>query len=139
MAVMGHSYGGYAALAALTLTPDLFACGAASSTIANLVAFVNNFPKTPDNAWVRATIGDPENPGDAQMLRSVSPFFLVDRLSKPLLIARGDRDSALALIRTLKAQTSIPLLPEPLRPRSRRSRKHDDNLPQDLICQRVYV
>jgi dipeptidyl aminopeptidase/acylaminoacyl peptidase len=95
MAIIGHSYGGYVALAALTLTPDLFACGAASSTTANLLAFVNRFPKTPDNAWVRATIGDPENPREAEFLRSVSPIFLVDRLSKPVLIARGDRDEAL--------------------------------------------
>jgi dipeptidyl aminopeptidase/acylaminoacyl peptidase len=95
MAVLGHSYGGYAALAALTLTPDLFACGAASSTVANLLTFVNQFPKTPGNAWVRTTIGDPENPEDAQILRSVSPIFLVERLSKPLLIAKGDGDGAL--------------------------------------------
>jgi len=95
MAVMGHSYGGYAALAALTLTPDLFACGAASSTTANLVAFVSRFPKTPGNAWVRATIGDPEKPEEAEVLRRASPFFQVDRLSKPMLIARGDRDDAL--------------------------------------------
>ena len=95
MAIMGHSYGGYVALAALTLTPDLFACGTASSTTANLLAFVSRFPKTPDNAWVRATIGDPEVPEEAQFLRNVSPIFLVDRLSKPVLIAWGDRDSAL--------------------------------------------
>ncbi len=95
MAIAGHSYGGYAALAALTLTPDLFACGAASSTVANLITFVNNFPKTADNAWVRETIGAPEDPEDAERLRSVSPFFLVGHLSKPVLIARGDQDGAL--------------------------------------------
>ncbi len=95
IAIIGHSYGGYVALAALTLTPDLFACGAASSTTANLLAFVSRFPKTPDNAWVRATIGDPEDPKDAQFLKSVSPIFQIDRLSKPVLIARGDKDGAL--------------------------------------------
>jgi len=95
MAILGHSYGGYAALAALTLTPDLFACAAASSTVADLVAFVSNFPRTPGNAWVRATIGDPEIPSEAEALRSVSPLFLVDRLSKPVLLGRGDKDGAL--------------------------------------------
>jgi dipeptidyl aminopeptidase/acylaminoacyl peptidase len=53
MAIMGHSYGGFAALAALTATPDLFACAAASSTVANLVAFIEPVPKTPGNAWFR--------------------------------------------------------------------------------------
>ncbi len=95
IAIMGHSYGGYVVLAALTLTPDLFACGAASSTAANLLTFISRFPKTPGNAWFRTTIGDPEIPKEADMLRSVSPIFLIDRLSKPVLIARGDKDEAL--------------------------------------------
>ncbi|MFB3903187.1 MAG: alpha/beta fold hydrolase [Acidobacteriota bacterium] len=95
MAVIGHSYGGYVALAALVLTPDLFACAAASSTTANLVAFLNNFPKTPGNAWLRTTIGDPEIPKDAEVLRSVSPSFHVDRVIRPFLVAWGDQDAAL--------------------------------------------
>ena len=95
MAIIGHSYGGYVALAALTLTPDLFACGAASSTTTNLLAFVSRFPKTSDNAWLRDTIGDPENPKEAEFLKKVSPIFQVDRLSKPVLIAKGDRDDAI--------------------------------------------
>jgi dipeptidyl aminopeptidase/acylaminoacyl peptidase len=95
--IAGHSYGGYVALAALTLTPDLFRCAAASSTASNLVAFVSRFPKTPGNAWVRTTVGDPEIPEEAERLRGVSPFFLVDRLNKPLLMARGTEDGALFL------------------------------------------
>jgi dipeptidyl aminopeptidase/acylaminoacyl peptidase len=95
MAIAGHSYGGYVALAALTLTPDLFQCAAASATASNLLAFVSRFPKTPGNAWVRTTIGDPEMPEDADRLRGASPFFHVDRLGKPLLMARGTEDGAL--------------------------------------------
>jgi dipeptidyl aminopeptidase/acylaminoacyl peptidase len=95
MAIAGHSYGGYVALAALTLTPDLFRCAAASSTASNLVAFVSRVPKTPGNAWFRTTIGDPEVPEEAEMLQRVSPFFHVDRLSKPLITARGTGDGAL--------------------------------------------
>jgi dipeptidyl aminopeptidase/acylaminoacyl peptidase len=95
VAIAGHSYGGYVALAALTLTPDLFRCAAASSTASNLVAFVSRFPKTPGNAWVRTTVGDPEFPEEAEMLRRVSPFFHVDRLSRPLIMARGTEDGAL--------------------------------------------
>jgi dipeptidyl aminopeptidase/acylaminoacyl peptidase len=95
VAIAGHSYGGYVALAALTLTPDLFRCAAASSTASNLVAFVSRFPKTPGNAWVRTTIGDPEIREEAERLRSVSPFFLVHRLKRPFLMARGADDGAL--------------------------------------------
>jgi dipeptidyl aminopeptidase/acylaminoacyl peptidase len=92
MAIIGHSYGGYSALAALALTPDLFACGAASSTAADLVAFAEAFPRTPGNAWVRDSVGDLQDPVDVAALRSVSPLTFVDRVTKPVLIARGDRD-----------------------------------------------
>jgi dipeptidyl aminopeptidase/acylaminoacyl peptidase len=95
MAILGHSYGGFVALAALTATPDLYACAAASSTTANLVAFIEPVPKTPGNAWFRETIGDPEDPKDLEMLKRVSPIFNMDRLSKPVLIARGSQDGAL--------------------------------------------
>jgi dienelactone hydrolase len=95
VAIIGHSYGGYVVLAALTKTPGLYACGAASSTTANLLAFVERFPLVPDNAWVRETVGDHRNPGDAAMLRDSSPVTFVDRVTKPLLVVRGDRDDAL--------------------------------------------
>ncbi len=93
--IIGHSYGGYVVLAALTMTPDLFACGAASSTVSNLVTFVDQFPRTADNMWVRETIGDTAIPADAAMLKARSPITHVDRLTKPLLIVRGDRDEAI--------------------------------------------
>jgi dipeptidyl aminopeptidase/acylaminoacyl peptidase len=95
MAIIGHSYGGYVALLGLTMTPDLFACGAASSTTANLVPFVSRFSRTPGNLWVRETIGDEQIPADLEMLRSVSPITYVDRVTKPILVVRGDRDDAL--------------------------------------------
>jgi dipeptidyl aminopeptidase/acylaminoacyl peptidase len=93
--LIGHSYGGYVVLASLAKTPDLYACGAASSTTANLVAFVERFPLTPDNVWVRETIGDHRHPADVAMLRDTSPVTFVDRLIRPLLVVRGDRDDAL--------------------------------------------
>lgn len=92
MAIIGHSYGGYSALAALALTPDLFACGAASSTVADLVAFAGAFPKTPDNAWVLDVLGDVQDAADVAALRGVSPLTFADRVTKPVLIARGDQD-----------------------------------------------
>jgi dipeptidyl aminopeptidase/acylaminoacyl peptidase len=95
VAIMGHSYGGYVVLAALTMTPDLYACGSASSTAANLLAFVERFPFTADNIWIRETVGDHRLPEDAAMLRATSPMTHVGRMTKPLLVVRGDRDDAL--------------------------------------------
>lgn len=95
MAIIGYSYGGYSALAALALTPDLFSCGVAASTVADLVTFSAAFSRTPGNAWMLDCLGDAHDPADAAILRSVSPLTLVDRVTKPVLIVRGDQDGFL--------------------------------------------
>jgi dipeptidyl aminopeptidase/acylaminoacyl peptidase len=92
MAIIGYSYGGYSALAALALTPDLFTCGVAASTVADLVAFTGAFSRTPGNAWMLDCLGDVRDPADVARLRSVSPLTFVDRVTKPVLIVRGDQD-----------------------------------------------
>jgi dipeptidyl aminopeptidase/acylaminoacyl peptidase len=93
MAIIGYSYGGYSALAGLALTPDLFACGVAASTVADLVEFAGQFSRTPGNAWMLDCLGDVRDPDEAARLRSVSPLTFVDRVTRPVLIVRGDKDS----------------------------------------------
>ena len=95
IAIIGHSYGGFSALVGLASTPELFACGAASSTAADLVPFVKQFSRTPDNAWVPRTVGDVEDPDDLARLRSVSPLTHVDQLKAPFVLVRGDKDGLL--------------------------------------------
>ncbi len=41
---MGGSYGGYATLAGLTFSPDVFACGVDIVGVSNLVTFMNSIP-----------------------------------------------------------------------------------------------
>jgi dipeptidyl aminopeptidase/acylaminoacyl peptidase len=95
IAIIGHSYGGYAALVGLARTPELFACGAASSTVGDLVAFVKQFPRTVDNSWVPRTVGDADDPQDLALLRRVSPLTHVAHLKAPFVLARGDQDGVL--------------------------------------------
>jgi dipeptidyl aminopeptidase/acylaminoacyl peptidase len=93
VAIIGYSYGGYSVLAGLALTPDVFSCGVAASTVADLVAFTGAFSKTPGNAWMLDCLGDVRNPADIARLRRVSPLTFADQVTKPVLIVRGDRDS----------------------------------------------
>ena len=44
VAIMGGSYGGYATLAGITLTPNLYACGVDLVGISNLETFLNSIP-----------------------------------------------------------------------------------------------
>jgi dipeptidyl aminopeptidase/acylaminoacyl peptidase len=92
VAIYGGSYGGYAVLAGLTGTPDLYACGVDIVGPSNLMSWMNTIPPywKPFEAILRRRVGDPET--DEAFLRERSPLFHVDRIKAPLLIAQGRND-----------------------------------------------
>jgi dipeptidyl aminopeptidase/acylaminoacyl peptidase len=96
IAIMGGSYGGYATLCAMTLTPGVFACGIDVVGPANLETFIANMPKTWSLDHLARRIGDPRTPEGLAHLRARSPIHFVDRIHEPMLIAQGANDSRVA-------------------------------------------
>ena len=94
--IYGGSYGGYAVLAALAFTPDLFACGVDYVGVSNLFTFMNSIPPywKPYLDMFHEMIGDPEV--DKDLLKEASPIFHVDKIKAPLLIAQGANDPRVA-------------------------------------------
>jgi dipeptidyl aminopeptidase/acylaminoacyl peptidase len=92
IAIYGGSYGGYATLAGLTFTPDLYACGIDYVGISNLFTFMKSIPPywKPLQKMIYEMIGDPQQ--DAALLRSASPVFHADQIKVPLLVAQGAKD-----------------------------------------------
>ncbi len=90
--IYGGSYGGYAVLAGLTKTPDLFACGVDIVGPSNLVTFSRSIPPywEPLRALFVRRVGDVEK--DPEFLRSRSPLFAVEKIRAPLFIAQGQND-----------------------------------------------
>ena len=90
--IYGGSYGGYATLAGLTFTPDLYACGVDYVGVSNLFTFMDSIP--PYWEQYRQTlyemVGHPEK--ERELLESASPLFHVDQIRAPLLIAQGAND-----------------------------------------------
>jgi len=94
VALYGGSYGGYATLVGLTLTPDRFACGVdivGPSSLATLIASVPPYWKAFYEDMARR-IGDPRTEEGRKLLEERSPLTLADRIAKPLLIAQGAND-----------------------------------------------
>jgi dipeptidyl aminopeptidase/acylaminoacyl peptidase len=90
--IYGGSYGGYAVLAGITFTPDLYACAVDYVGVSNLLTFMNTIPpywKT-DLIKMHAMIGDPAT--DTALLRAASPVFHVDQIKTPLFVAQGAKD-----------------------------------------------
>ncbi|MEN3026690.1 MAG: S9 family peptidase [Chlorobiota bacterium] len=92
IAIYGGSYGGYAVLAGLAFTPELYACGIDIVGVSNLLTFMQTIPPywEPMRQMLYAMVGDPEK--EADYLREVSPVFHADRIRAPLLVAQGARD-----------------------------------------------
>ena len=95
VAIYGGSYGGYATLAGVTFTPDVFACGVDYVGPSSLITLVESFPAywRPFLAgtWFRF-VGDPAKEDDRARMKEVSPLFFVDRITAPLLVVQGAND-----------------------------------------------
>ena len=92
VAIYGGSYGGYATLAGLAFTPDLYAAGVDYVGVSNLLTFMKTIPPywKPYLAMLQEMVGDLE--ADQAMLTAASPVFSADRIKAPLLIAQGAKD-----------------------------------------------
>lgn len=90
--IYGGSYGGYATLAGLTFTPDLYACGVSYVGVSNLFTFLDSIPPywEPMRERLYTMIGHPEK--DYELLKKASPLFHIDQMKAPLLVAHGAQD-----------------------------------------------
>lgn len=94
IAIMGVSYGGYAALVGLTRNPQRYACGVAVVGPSNLETLLATIPPYWESlrAQLVKALGDPATEEGRALLRERSPLHAADRLAKPLLIAQGAND-----------------------------------------------
>lgn len=90
--IYGASYGGYATLAGLAFTPDLYACGVSYVGVSNIFTFLESFPPYWEigRKMIYEMVGDPEK--DKDLLTAASPFFHADKIRAPLLVAQGAND-----------------------------------------------
>jgi dipeptidyl aminopeptidase/acylaminoacyl peptidase len=94
VAIMGGSYGGYAALAGVTFTPETFACSVDIVGPSNLKTLIASIPPywKPLRATFDVRMGNVDDPKDAELIRNASPLFKADKIVRPLLIGQGAND-----------------------------------------------
>ena len=90
--IYGASYGGYAVLAGLAFTPDLYACGVDYVGVSNIFTLLETIPPYWElgRQMLYEQIGDPEK--DKELLKAASPVFHADRITAPLFVAQGAND-----------------------------------------------
>jgi dipeptidyl aminopeptidase/acylaminoacyl peptidase len=93
--IFGASYGGYAALAGATLTPELYACVASLAGPSNLQKLLDyshdKFGSTAENYWM-ARIGK-----DSAQRDAVSPALHADRVTAPVLLLHSELDATVPI------------------------------------------
>jgi dipeptidyl aminopeptidase/acylaminoacyl peptidase len=95
--IVGASYGGYAALAGATITPDRYTCAVSVAGVSDPERMRNNADnsnegkKAPISEWWRASMGDIKH------LRTVSPIENVDKVHIPILLMHGLDDSVVPI------------------------------------------
>lgn len=94
VAIMGGSYGGYATLAGLTFTPEVFACGVDIVGPSNLETLLETIPPywAPMVKQFHERMGNPNTPEGLALLKARSPLHKADRIVRPLLIGQGAND-----------------------------------------------
>jgi dipeptidyl aminopeptidase/acylaminoacyl peptidase len=89
--IYGGSYGGYATMAGLTFTPDLYKCGINVVGVTDVGLLFTSMQETwePMRDVMEIQIGDPE---DEALMKSMSPIDHVKNIKAPLFIIHGRRD-----------------------------------------------
>lgn len=92
IAIYGGSYGGYATLAGLAFTPDLYACGVDYVGVSNLLTFMQTIPPywQPMLQMMYEQVGHPDH--DRERLEATSPALHADQIKAPLFVAQGAND-----------------------------------------------
>jgi dipeptidyl aminopeptidase/acylaminoacyl peptidase len=92
--ILGGSYGGYAALAGVAFTPDVYAAGVSIVGPSNLITLLDSIPPYWEAARMifYERMGDPRTPEGRQQLEKQSPLRSADKIKTPLLILQGAND-----------------------------------------------
>ncbi len=92
IAIYGASYGGYATLAGVTFTPDLYACAIDYVGVSNLFTLFETLPPYWEQGrkMMEEMVGSPSE--EKELLEAASPIFHIDKIKCPLLVAQGAND-----------------------------------------------
>ena len=87
-------YGGYAALAGVAFTPDVYAAAVSIVGPSNLLTLLDSIPPYWDagRKMFHKRMGDPTTPEGKQQLERQSPLISADKIKTPLFVVQGAND-----------------------------------------------
>ena len=115
IAIFGGSYGGYATMAGLAFTPDLYAAGINFVGVVDLELLQegSNRNSRRFNGFydeLRLEWGDPDDPNDRQYIIESSPLRQANNIKSPVLIIHGAQDNNVKLEHAKKLANKLDSL-----------------------------
>jgi dipeptidyl aminopeptidase/acylaminoacyl peptidase len=94
IAILGGSYGGYATLAGVAFTPDVYAAGVSIVGPSNLLTLLDSIPPywEAGRKMFHMRMGDPTTPEGKKQLERQSPLNSAAKIKTPLLVVQGAND-----------------------------------------------
>jgi dienelactone hydrolase len=97
--ILGWSYGGYAAMAGATLTPELYRCSVAGAGVSDLLQMLNYVGRFDASSFAarywKKHIGDRSK--DVARIKATSAANFADRVSAPMLLVHGRQDTVVPI------------------------------------------
>jgi dipeptidyl aminopeptidase/acylaminoacyl peptidase len=92
--ILGGSYGGYATLAGVTFTPDLYKAAVAIVAPSNLITLLETIPPYWESGRVifNERLGNPSTPEGKKQLERQSPLNSASKIKTPLMVVQGAND-----------------------------------------------
>jgi dipeptidyl aminopeptidase/acylaminoacyl peptidase len=92
--ILGGSYGGYAALAGVAFTPDLYRAAVDIVGPSNLMTLLASIPPywEAGRKIMYARMADPDTPAGKKWLEERSPLFSAAKIKTPLMVVQGAND-----------------------------------------------
>ncbi len=92
--ILGGSYGGYATLAGVAFTPDLYSAAVSIVGPSNLITLLNSIPPYWEQIrkMFHVRMGDPGTPEGKAQLERQSPLRSAGKIKTPLLVIQGAND-----------------------------------------------
>lgn len=116
VAIMGTSYGGYASLVGMTLTPERFACGISVVGMSDLADLLDKAPPY----WAmslplwRHFVGDPGDPVQRERMNAHSPLFRAAAATGPILLMHGRHDPRVKLDQSVRMAQALRAANKPV-------------------------
>ncbi len=94
VAILGGSYGGYATLAGVAFTPDLYSAAVSIVGPSNLLTLLDSIPPywEAGRKIFHMRMGDPTTPEGKKQLERQSPLNSAAKIKTPLLVVQGAND-----------------------------------------------